>query len=166
MCPWAQIRTQKTIQQGVSRSYLRVVDKQGFIFAFLYFVFNFSYCFFDKAFFENIFFFQDFPGCPGVKNLPCRAGDRCSIPGLGTKIPRVMEQLSPCAITTESALQSTCSATEVTIMRSRCSTAKRSPCSLQPEKAWAQKRRASEPQINKYQIHIYVYIFPTSVSFK
>jgi len=32
------------------------MDKQGFIFGFLYFVFNFSYCFFDKAFFKNSFF--------------------------------------------------------------------------------------------------------------
>ena len=34
----------------------------------------------------------DFPDGPGVKNLPCAAG---SIPDQGTKIPHVMEQLSP-----------------------------------------------------------------------
>ena len=30
-----------------------------------------------------------------VKNPPCNAGDIGSIPGLGTKIPHAMEQLSP-----------------------------------------------------------------------
>ena len=29
-----------------------------------------------------------------VKNLPCNAGDMGSIPGQGTEIPRVAEQLS------------------------------------------------------------------------
>ena len=37
----------------------------------------------------------DFPGGPVVKNWPCRAEDACSIPGQGTKIPRVEKQLSP-----------------------------------------------------------------------
>ena len=32
--------------------------------------------------------FRDFPGGPGVKNRPCNAGDTCSIPGQGTKIPQ------------------------------------------------------------------------------
>ena len=30
-----------------------------------------------------------FPGSPAVKNLPCNAGDRCSIPGQWTKIPHL-----------------------------------------------------------------------------
>ena len=30
---------------------------------------------------------RDFPGGSVVKNLPCNAGDVCSIPGWGTKIP-------------------------------------------------------------------------------
>ena len=35
-----------------------------------------------------------FPGGPVVKNLPSDAGDRGSIPGQGTKIPRAAGQLS------------------------------------------------------------------------
>ena len=45
-----------------------------------------------------------FLGLPGglvVKNLPASAGDTCSIPGLGTKIPHATEQLSPRATTRE-----------------------------------------------------------------
>lgn len=41
----------------------------------------------------------DFPGEPVVKNLSAIAGDPSSIPGLGSKIPRAMGQLSPCATT-------------------------------------------------------------------
>ena len=41
----------------------------------------------------------DFPGGPEVKNPPCNAGDTCSIPGQGNKIPCVAEQLSLCATT-------------------------------------------------------------------
>ena len=33
----------------------------------------------------------DFPGGPVVKNLPCNAGDKGSIPGWGTKIPHSEE---------------------------------------------------------------------------
>ena len=36
-----------------------------------------------------------------VKNPPCNAGDRDSIPGQGTKIPHAAEQLSTHAVTTE-----------------------------------------------------------------
>lgn len=32
----------------------------------------------------------DFPGGPGVKNLPCRAGVEGSISGRGSKIPHAM----------------------------------------------------------------------------
>ena len=35
----------------------------------------------------------DFPGGPVVKNPPCNAEDAGSIPGQGTKILHVMEQL-------------------------------------------------------------------------
>ena len=37
----------------------------------------------------------DFPGGPGVKNLPCNAVDVGWILGWEIKIPHVMEQLSP-----------------------------------------------------------------------
>ena len=45
---------------------------------------------------------RDFPGSSMVKNPPGNAGDTGSIPGWGTKIPRALEQLSPCATTRES----------------------------------------------------------------
>ena len=38
---------------------------------------------------------RDFPGGPVVKNLPSNAGDACSIPGWGMKIPCTKGQLSP-----------------------------------------------------------------------
>ena len=38
---------------------------------------------------------RDFPGGLVVKNPPSSAGDRCSIPGPGTKIPHTVGQLSP-----------------------------------------------------------------------
>ena len=44
---------------------------------------------------------RDFPGCPGVRNLPANAGDAGLTPGLGTNIPHAMEQLSPCTTATE-----------------------------------------------------------------
>ena len=43
----------------------------------------------------------DFHGDPVVKNSPCNAGDLGSIPGQGTKIPHVVDQLSPSATTRE-----------------------------------------------------------------
>ena len=43
----------------------------------------------------------DFPGGPVVKNPPYNAGDMCSTPGQGTKIPHAMGQLSLHAATTE-----------------------------------------------------------------
>ena len=46
--------------------------------------------------------FRDYPGGPVVKNPPSSAGDMGSIPGQGTKIPHVEEQLSPEATTRES----------------------------------------------------------------
>ena len=45
----------------------------------------------------------DFPGSAVVKNPPANAGDTRSIPWSG-KIPHAVEQLSPCATTTEPAL--------------------------------------------------------------
>ena len=42
-----------------------------------------------------------------VKNLPCNAGNVSSIPGGGTKIPCVVEQLSPQAAATESVAATT-----------------------------------------------------------
>ena len=41
---------------------------------------------------------------PVVKNLPCNAGGVGPIPGQGTKVPHVSEQLSPHASTSESML--------------------------------------------------------------
>ena len=43
---------------------------------------------------------RGFPGGTVVKNLPANAGDTGSSPGPG-KIPHAVEQLSPCATTTE-----------------------------------------------------------------
>ena len=37
----------------------------------------------------------DLPGGPTVKNLPFNSGNMGSIPGQGTMIPRVMEQIKP-----------------------------------------------------------------------
>ena len=47
---------------------------------------------------------MDFPGGPGVKNVPCNAGDAGSIPGGGIKIPHAKKQPrlgleTPCATT-------------------------------------------------------------------
>ena len=49
----------------------------------------------------EMYFAQDFPGGPLVKNLPSKAGDVGSIPGQVTKIPQTTGQLSPCAKTKE-----------------------------------------------------------------
>ena len=46
-------------------------------------------------------YFRDFPGGPVVKNPPSNAGDAGSIPGLGTKVPHAVGQLSPRATTIE-----------------------------------------------------------------
>ena len=47
---------------------------------------------------------RDFPCGPMVKDLPCNAGDMCSIPGWGTEIPHATEQRSPRVTTTETAV--------------------------------------------------------------
>ena len=44
-------------------------------------------------------YFRNFPGGPGMKNLPSTVGDAALIPGQGTKIPRATGQLSRCAVT-------------------------------------------------------------------
>ena len=46
---------------------------------------------------------RDFPGGAVVKNLPANAGDTASSPGSG-RFPHAVEQLSPCATTTEPVL--------------------------------------------------------------
>ena len=46
---------------------------------------------------------REFPGGPVAKNPPCNAGDVGSIPGWGTKIPRIAEWISPCPTTTQPA---------------------------------------------------------------
>ena len=51
--------------------------------------------------FKKCIISRDFPGGRVVKNLPYSAGDAGSIPGLETKIPRGVGQLSPRATTTE-----------------------------------------------------------------
>ena len=43
----------------------------------------------------------DFLGGPVVENSPTNAGEMCSIPALGTKIPHTEGQLSLCATTVE-----------------------------------------------------------------
>ena len=55
----------------------------------------------------QIYLSKDFPGSPAIKILPCNAGDVGSTPGLGTKLPHVEEQLSPCATLLLSASAST-----------------------------------------------------------
>ena len=59
---------------------------------------------------------RDFPGGPVVRNLPSNAGDMGSTPGLGTKIPRGLGQLSPPAPQLERhphpATRTTCTATK------------------------------------------------------
>ena len=54
---------------------------------------------FIELFIKKLFFFffspvGDFLGGPVVRNPPCKAGDTGSIPGQGTKIPHVAEELS------------------------------------------------------------------------
>ena len=44
---------------------------------------------------------RDFPDDPVVKNPPSNAEDEGLIPGWGTKIPHLVEQLSLCSTTTE-----------------------------------------------------------------
>ena len=46
---------------------------------------------------------RDFPRGSVVKHLPANAGDTGSSPGPG-RIPHAVEQLSPCATTTEPVL--------------------------------------------------------------
>ena len=57
------------------------------------------------------YYFRDFPCGSVVKNLPGNAGDMGSIPGQGTEIPCVAEQLSgvpqlenPCTATKRSCM--------------------------------------------------------------
>ena len=45
---------------------------------------------------------RDFPGGPVVKNLPSNAGDAGLIPGRGSKIPHITEQLNLCVTSRES----------------------------------------------------------------
>ena len=47
---------------------------------------------------------RNFSGVSVVKNLPANAGHMGSIPGLGTKIPHIVRQLSLCATTTEACM--------------------------------------------------------------
>ena len=47
---------------------------------------------------------RNFLGGPVVKSLPCNAWGVGSIPGWGTKIPCVVEQLSPFSVTSEPVL--------------------------------------------------------------
>ena len=75
----------------------------------------------SNIYFENTW---DFPGGTVGKSPPANAGDTGSSPGPG-KILHTVEQLSPCATTTEPALQSPYSATrEATAMRSPRTTMK------------------------------------------
>ena len=60
---------------------------------------------------------RDFPGGPVVKNLPCNAGDMCSVSDQRTKIPRIAGQLSP--------------STAAHVLWSPCATTRESVCSQQ-----------------------------------
>ena len=114
---------------------------------------------------------RDFPGGAVVKNLSDNAGDTGLEPWSG-KIPHAVEQLSPCAATTEPVLWSLwattteptchnywsprtynlCSTREATAMRSLCTATKSSPHSPQLEKARTQQRKpnAAKKHINKF----------------
>ena len=46
---------------------------------------------------------RDFPAVPVIKNPPSNSGEAGLIPGLGSKIPHDMEQLSPSATNTKTA---------------------------------------------------------------
>ena len=58
-------------------------------------------CVIQGSILRNQGFWPNFPGGPGVKNLPSNAGDVGLIPGRGTKIPHAVEQLGLPAATTE-----------------------------------------------------------------
>ena len=51
-----------------------------------------------------------FSGGPAVKDLPCNAGDVSLIPGWGTKILDVSEQISPHATTKDPTMKILCAA--------------------------------------------------------
>ena len=53
-------------------------------------------------FFQDKFHLKDFPGGPVAKRPPCNAGDVSSVPGWGSKIPHITEQLSGRTATIES----------------------------------------------------------------
>lgn len=55
-----------------------------------------------KMFFQYKFHLRVFPGGPGAKSPPCNAGDASSIPGWGSKMPHITEQLSGRIATSES----------------------------------------------------------------
>ena len=52
--------------------------------------------------FQYKFHLRVFPGGPGAKSPPCNAGDASSIPGWGSKMPHITEQLSGRIATSES----------------------------------------------------------------
>ena len=69
---------------------------------------------------------RDFPGGTVVKNPPAIAGDTGSSPGPG-KIPQAAEQLSPCATTTEPALQCPRAATTEACVPRACAPQEKPP---------------------------------------
>ena len=73
---------------------------------------------------------QGLPWWSSGKNLPVNAGDTSSIPGLGTKMPHAMGQISPHTTTTEALLTlELCSKTrEATAMRNLHTAKRESPC--------------------------------------
>ena len=85
----------------------------------------------------------DFPGGPVVKNPPTDAEDTGSVSGPGTEISHAVEQLSPCATTTEALVLKPAIHKRSHTMRSLCRASKSSPCSRQLEKAHAQQGRPS-----------------------
>ena len=73
----------------------------------------------------------DFLGGPVVENSPTNAGEMCSIPALGTKIPHTEGQLSLCATTVEPMIYSPQAATTGPTC---CSYGSSRACALQQEK--------------------------------
>ena len=82
-----------------------------------------------------------FPGGTVVKNLPANSGDTGSSPGLGrSHMPRSNWAREPQLLSLR--VWSLCSATgEAATVRDPRTAMKSGPCSPQPEKALAQKRR-------------------------
>ena len=90
-----------------------------------------------------------------VKSPPADAEDTGSVSGPGTEISHAVEQLSPCAATTEALVLKPAIHKRSHTMRSLCRASKSSPCSRQLEKAHAQQGRPSAAK-NKQIIQFFL----------